>query len=96
MINAEMRLYNYFIYGEEDGYGMPALSEGVKGQIKMAIALTSQSVQDNINYRDAQYIGLTHDADITDKYVVKYGSEKLKVLYINPKGRYKQVFMAVM
>lgn len=96
MINAEMRLYNYFTYGIDDGYGQPELAAEAQGTIKMAIALTSQSIQDNINYRDAQYIGLTHDANITDKYVIEYGSEKLKVLYINTKGRYKQVFMAVM
>ena len=96
MINAEMRLYNYFTYGTNDEYGQPALAFDAQGTIKMSIALTSQSIQDNINYQDAQYIGLTHDANITDKYVIEYGSEKLKVLYINTAGRYKQVFMAVM
>lgn len=92
MINTDMRYYNYFTYGEDDEYGQPQLSEEVKGSIKIAINTTSQSVQDNINYKDATYIGLTHAA-IDDTYVIQYGDEKLKVLYVNPKGRFKQVFL---
>ena len=26
-------------------------------------------------------------------FVIKYGDEMLKVLYVNPNGRYKQVFL---
>lgn len=92
MINADMRLYDYFTFGADDGYGQPQLSAKPKGQIKMAINLTSQSTQDNINYKDARYVGLTH-ADVDDTYVIAFGNERLKVLYVNPKGRYKQVFL---
>lgn len=92
MINTEMRFYDYFTYGEKDEYGQPQLSEETQGTIKMAINITSQSTQDNINYKDASYIGLTHAA-IDDTYVIQYGPEKLKVLYVNPMGRYKQAFM---
>ena len=92
MINTEMRFYDYFTYGEKDEYGQPQLSEEIQGTIKMAINITSQSTQDNINYKDASYIGLTHAA-IDDTYVIQYGPEKLKVLYVNPMGRYKQAFM---
>lgn len=93
MINTDMRLYNYFTLGDDDGYGQPQLSETAQGQIKMAINLTSQSIQDNINYKDAQYVGLTHDAKVDDTYVIEYGNERLKVLYVNTRGRYTQVFM---
>lgn len=92
MINADMRLYDYFTFGADDGYGQPQLSAEPVGQIKMAINLTSQSIQDNINYKEAQYIGLTH-ADVDDTYVIAFGNERLKVLYVTPKGRYKQVFL---
>ena len=94
MINADMRSYNFFTFGEPDTYGQPRLSEEPQGTIRMAINITSQSIGDNINYKDATYIGLTHDAKVDDTYVIEYGAEKLKVLYINPKGRLKQVFMA--
>lgn len=95
MIAADMRDYNYFTYGEKDSYAQPILSEEVQGQVKMAIYVTGKSVQDNINFENANYIGLTHDADISDKYVIQYGNEKLKVSYIIDAGarHYRQVFM---
>lgn len=93
MINTDMRTYNFFSFGIDDGYGQPALSTEPTGQIKMAINITSQSVQDNILYKDCSYIGLTNDAKVDDTYVIEYEGNKLKVLYVNPKGRYKQVFL---
>lgn len=95
MINTNMRLYSYFTFGSEDEYGQRELSEVPSGLIKMAINLTSQAIQDNINYKEAQYVGLTH-SDVDDTYVIQYGNEMLKVLYVNPKGRLKQVFMVEM
>ena len=92
MISRDMRYYDYFTFGEENAYGQPTLSIEPKGKIKMAINLTTQSVQDTIKYKEASYIGLTF-ADVDDSYVIKYGEERLKVLYVTPKGRYKQVYM---
>lgn len=96
MISADMRLYNFFTYGADDGYGMPTLAEDVQGQIKIAIYISSQSVQDNINFAGANYVGFTNDKNINDKYVIDYEGKKLKVLYINPKGRYKQIYLGAM
>jgi hypothetical protein len=95
MITTDMRLYNFFTFGERDAYGQAILSKEPIGQIKMAINISSQSIQDNVNYSGANYIGLTH-ANVDDTYVIEYGNERLKVLYINPKGRMKQVFLAKM
>ena len=91
MINTEMRLYDYFQYEDENAYGQPRLSDK-KGQIKLAIYTTNQSVQDNIRYKDATYLGVTHES-INDSFVIQYGEEKLKVLYVNPQGRYKLAYM---
>ena len=96
MINTDMHLYNYFTFGDDDGYGMSQLSTEPKGQIKMAINISSQSIQDNILYKDCSYVGLTQDANVDDTYVIEYGKGQLKVLYVNPKGRYKQVFLKEM
>ena len=93
MINAKMRTYDYYIYGEKDAYGQPQLSAETQGSIKIAINTTSQSIQDNILYQDCSYIGLTLDSTVNDTFVIQYGDEKLKVLYVNPEGRYKQVFL---
>lgn len=94
MINADIKSYDYLTYSNNDGYGQPKLSETVQGSIKIAINTTSQSVQDNIAYKNATYIGLTLDSAINDTYVIKYGDSLLKVLYVNHKGRYKQVYMS--
>ena len=96
MINPDMRLYDYYTYGDDDGYGTPQLSTEVQGQIKIAINIASQSVQDNILFEDCTYIGLTNDANVDSTYVLVYGDRKLKVLYVNPKGRYKQVYLKEM
>ena len=87
-----MRLYDFSTLGTIDEYGQETLDYSVKGQIKMAINLTSQIIQDNINYKDAQYVGLTA-AEVDDSYIIHYSSSKLKVLYVNPFGRLKQVFL---
>ena len=95
MINNQMKNYNYYTYSNDNAYGQPSLSETAQGTIKMAINVTSQFVQDNIQYKNATYIGLTL-AGVNDKYVIQYGDTKLKILYVNAVGRYKQVFMSEM
>ncbi len=101
MINTDMRDHAYYLFGENNSYGQPKLiadengEAQIQGYVKMAINIASQYVQDSVIYGGAQYMGLTH-AELNDKYVIQYGDEKLKVLYVNPKGRFKQVFMAVM
>ena len=93
MINAAVRTYNYYTYGNRNEYGQPTLSASPVGQVKMAINLTSQSIQSNINYAESQYVGLTF-AEVDNTYVIEYGDQKLKVLYVNKLGRMNQVFMA--
>jgi hypothetical protein len=88
-----MRTYNYFLYGDKDAYGQEQLTQEPQGQIKMAIYTTSQTIQENINYSGANYIGLTHSL-LDSSYVIQYEDKLLKVLYVNPKGRLKQVFLA--
>ena len=94
MINSNMRSYNFYTFGEVDSYGQPQLSHFPKGTIKMAINLSSQATTDNINYSEASYIGLTHDAKVDDTYVIENEEGKrFKVLYVSPYGRYKQVYL---
>ena len=92
MVNAEMRTYNYYLYNSKNEYGQEVLTEGAQGSITMAIYITNQSIQDNINYAQAGYMGLTMGS-IDNSYVIQYEEKKLKVLYVNAQGRYKQVFM---
>jgi hypothetical protein len=93
MINADIREYDFYTYGDSDGYGQPALSTDVQGKIKMAVYTTATAIQDNIAYKNASYIGLTHDSKVNDTYVINCENKRLKVLYVQNKGRFKQVYM---
>lgn len=94
MINACVRDYDYYLYGEQDGYGQAQLSKEAVGTIKLAVFQLNKTVQNNIQYTDEEYIGFTYDKDINDSYVIQYGDERLKVLYTISAPRHKtQVFM---
>lgn len=94
MIGVKMATYKYYKYDEKlNSYGQLQLSNEEAGAVKIAIFTTSQSIQDNINYKDANYLGLTFSKLLDDKCVIQYGDKKLKVLYINPEARVKQVFL---
>lgn len=94
MINSRMRFYNYSqLIAENDDYGQPKIIE-VEDKVKMSINFASETLQENSLYSGAQYVGLTLNKDIDETCIIKYGDEELKVLYINPSGKYRQVFMA--
>lgn len=82
MLIRDMRFYNYFTFGEKNAYGQQTLSTTPSGTIKIAIYTTSQSIQDNILYTDASYVGITQDTKVNDTYVIEYEGNKLKVLYV--------------
>ena len=96
MINAKMKNYDYYTFGENNAYGQPQLSEEKKGTVKMAIHLITEAIDENSFYSGANYMGLTLNDAIDSTYVIQYGEEKLKVLTVNPEGRYKQVSLARM
>jgi hypothetical protein len=95
MINSNMRDYEYYLLGEDNGYGQLTMTPDVQGVVKLSITTLTKAVTDDIRYSDASYLGLTQDKTIKDTYVIKYGDELLKVQYVNPDGRYTQVFLAV-
>ena len=62
MINAQMRTYDYYTFGEKNAYGQPQLSDK-QGTIKMAIHLITEAVEENAFYSGANYIGLTSSSN---------------------------------
>lgn len=112
MINTDMREYDFYTYGDADGYGQPVLlgvarlgeakigsiqlGKARRDTIRMAIYTTAQAIQNNIAYKNASYVGLTHDRKVNDTYVIEYENKRLKVLYVGKKGVYRQVFMGDM
>lgn len=95
MIATDMRIYNYFTLGEKDEYGQRTIPTTPSGTIKMALNITSQNIQDNILYKNCSYVGITH-ANVDDTYIIENGNERLKVLYVNNKGRYNLVYLGNM
>ena len=93
MINAKLKDYNYFTFGALDEYGQPALSPAPQGTVKIAIHTLNTTVTDNIKYKEATYIGLTLNTQVNDSWIIEKDGIKLKVLYVNPDGRLKQVFL---
>lgn len=93
MIGTKSRFYKYTKYSAKNAYGQLTLPNEPLGEVKMAIYPTSTAIQDNINYKDANYIGLTYSSILDDKTVIFLGELKLKVLYINTEGRLNQVFL---
>ena len=95
MINTQMKNYSYYTLDTNDEYGQP---QPIKADdtIKMAINFVTESIQENPLYSGAQYTGLTLNKNINASYIIQYGDEKLKVLFVNPMGRYKQAFMTRM
>lgn len=98
MINTKYCVYNFFTLGPSDAYGQQTISQQPTGQIKAAIFTRSQSAQDNILYQDAQYLALTHDTKVDDTYIIEYGQERLKVLYVaeTAQNRPRQIFLSRM
>ena len=91
-----MRLYDYWLVSVNDAYGQEVLPDEnteAAGKVKLSIYPTSTGTQENILYTNCSYIGLTFDAGIDDKYIIQYGKERLKVMYIQSMGRFKQVFL---
>lgn len=95
MINSQMKNYNYYAYTEtENAYGEKEIGESVVGFVKMAINELSHSLNDSILYNGASYLGLTFSNSLNDGCFVDYCGNKLKVIYVQQNGRYKQIFMA--
>lgn len=101
MISSNMRTYDYYLLGDDNGYGQITLirddnANPIKqGEVKLSITTLTKTVTDDIRYTDASYLGLTQDKNIDDTYVIQYGQDLLKVQYVNKDGRYTQVFMSI-
>jgi hypothetical protein len=76
-----------------DDYGQPQTIEA-EGVVKMAINFANEQITSNDLYSGAQYVGLTLNKEINDKYIIQYGEDLLKVTYANNMGRYNQVYLA--
>lgn len=95
MVNTNLRSYDFYTLSTTTNeYGEFTVNNEVQGQVKLSINLLSKQIEDNILYSGASYVGITMD-NVNDNMIINYNGTKLKVLYVNDFGRYKQVYMAV-
>lgn len=95
-ISTSMKSYDYYLYGDRNTYGQPVLSEQPVGKISACITVASQTIQDSIAYSNCSYVGLTLDSNVSDRYVIAYGDEMLKVQYVTRGSRYTQLYLGRM
>jgi len=96
MIINGMRQYDYVRVFENDTYGqeiIPPPDTEPLGKVRLSIFPSSTGTQDNILYANCAYVGFTFNYEIDDKYVIQYGKERLKVMYVRPYGRMIQVYL---
>ena len=96
MIGNNMRPYVFYKISYNAAYGqevMPPEDAEPEGTVRLSIFTTSKGTQENILYTNCSYMAFTFDAGIDDKYIIQYGKERLKVMYAQNVGRYKQVFL---
>ena len=89
MIRNGYRQYQYWKVETNSEYAqeiIPPADAAPLGTVKMAIFPTSTGTQDNILYANCAYVGFTFDTEMNDTYIIKYGKERLKVMYIQQKG----------
>ena len=102
MKSYEIQTYGINEYGESQlGYAPvvtpigPLIPRNAKttttNYIKMAIYLSNQATNQNINYTEADYIGITQDTSLLDNMAINYDGKWLKVKTITPVGRYSIV-----
>ena len=96
MINRDMRTHEVFEFqanGNEYGETKLLKNDPIDA-IQIAIYVSSQAIQDNINYKSATYVGFTYNTEyLSDNFAIKYGNDFLKILYVIP-GRINQIFMS--
>lgn len=92
MFQSYFRKYPFKKYNEQlNAYGQRQLIQS-ESEIKMAIFLNNQALSSDINYSNAQYIGIT-ESPIDDTYIINYNGTDLKVLYINSSRAFTVVYL---
>jgi hypothetical protein len=78
--------------GGQDEYGQDLNAPISQSSITLTFGLYTHQQTDDIRYQDVEYTGLTV-YDVADNQVIQIGDKKYKVLFVNPFGRMKQVFL---
>jgi len=81
-----------YTMGGQDEYGQDLVEPIAQKKITLTFGLYNHKQTDDIRYEDVEYTGLT-PYDVADDQVIELNGFKYKVLFVNPFGRMKQVFL---
>lgn len=94
MINREMRKANLITYAPGvDEYGQPRKGEQSKRDIELTFRIYSHSPVEDIRFNEVTHTGLTADKTITDTNAIELEGKTYNIKFVNPEGRFAQLFM---
>ena len=97
---AEFTLFNRTLqtlvvhtHGGVDDYGYQLAEELSTRKIEGSVSLYQHTQTSDIRYIDCEYVVLTKDKDISVNDSIEINGKEMKVMFVNPYGRLKQVFI---
>lgn len=76
-----------------DKYGQTRTNISSKREIEIDIRLKNATENQNINFVDFQYVGLTKDKNISCKDQIITDTDKYNVVYVIPSHRYYTILL---
>ena len=92
MINRQLQTVKVISKSGKDEYGQRHIDETAPRFTFLTIGLYEHSQNSDIRYADCKYVGLTKDTTLTDNDYLVYEGKEHKSEFINPYGRWVQVF----
>lgn len=93
MINRVLKEAQVINKYSKDEYGQRHSSLASSHTISITFGLYEHNMSNDIRYADCKYVGLTKDTTLTDNDYLLIDGKEYKVQFINPFGRWVQVFM---
>lgn len=93
MINREMRQATVVTYGGVDEYGQMNTTATASRDTYLTFGLYQHTNSNDVRYQNVTHYGLTKDSEITDNDIIVIDGVEYKVLFVNPFGRMREVFL---
>lgn len=93
MINRVLKQAQVLNKYSKDEYGQRHSSEAFSHIIDITFGLFDNTISNDIRYANCKYVGLTKDTSLTDNDYLIIDGQEYKIEFINPFGRWVQVFM---
>lgn len=92
MISRELIKATLITYDGIDEYGQEGINPINQTPIEITFGIYKHQPTEDIRFQNVEYVGLTK-ASVNDSQAIKIGDKEYKIQFVNPFGRYKEVFM---